>query len=129
MGMKKHRILVVDDMLFMRDMMVSFIRKSFPHIEVEVSANGADAQSKMEVTPPDLILCDWELPDIKGNELLRWIRSHHSSALSTKPFIMVTARRDKEAILEAKELGVTDYIIKPLTMDVLNSKIKTVLKI
>ncbi|MEW6115879.1 MAG: response regulator [Nitrospirota bacterium] len=126
---KKYRVLVVEDMLFMRDMIVSFIRKIFPDIEVDVANNGADAQKKMEIAPPDLILCDWEMPDIKGNELLRWMRNHHSSAISAMPFIMVTAKREREAILEAKELGVTDYVIKPLTIDLLSSKIKAVLKL
>ncbi|MCL4492290.1 MAG: response regulator [Nitrospirae bacterium] len=125
--MKKIRILIVDDMLLMREMMVSSVRKIFPDFEIDVSSSVADAKKKMEYEPFSLVLCDWEMPDVKGNELLRWMRSHPSRALNAAPFIMVTARNDKEAIVEAVKLGVTDYVIKPLTVDLLSKKIRTIL--
>jgi DNA-binding response OmpR family regulator len=124
---KKIRVLVVDDMLFMREMMVSAIKKVFPDFEVEVASNGADAQKKMEYEPFNLVLCDWEMPDIKGNELLQWLRSHQSRAINATPFIMVTAKSDRAAIVEALKLGVNDYILKPLTVDLLGKKIRTIL--
>ena len=62
---------------------------------------------------------------MKGNELLQWLRRH--PIMGRTPFIMVTAKNTKEDIIEAKELGADDYIIKPLTIEVLSKKINAIL--
>lgn len=118
--MKKYRVLVADDMIFIREMVKKSLEEIFPDVETHVASNGAEAKKKIEVYCPDLIICDWEMPDMKGNELLRWLREH--PIFNSRPFIMLTANRGRECIEEARDLGVTDYIIKPLTIDVLKKK-------
>ena len=119
--MKKFRVLVVDDMLFIRETVKQSLEKIFPNVEADSAPNGAEAKRKIEIYCPDLIICDWEMPDIKGNELLRWLREH--PIFNSRPFIMLTANGEKESIEEARDLGVTDYIVKPLTIDVLKSAV------
>ena len=119
------RILIIDDMLFMRELLARSIKAAFPGTELDIAVNGTEAKRKMELNPYDLVLCDWELPDIKGNELLQWLRQH--PVFGGTAFIMVTARNEKESIIEAKELGADDYIVKPLTIDVLSKKIREAL--
>lgn len=119
--MRKYRALIIDDMLFMRELISRSIRTAFPDIEPETAINGEEAKRKIDLVAYDIILCDWELPDIKGNELLRWLREH--PIYKDVPFVMVTAKNERDYILEAKELGADEYIIKPLTIDVLSRKI------
>ncbi len=124
--MAKQKFLVVDDSLLIREFIKSNIAAVFPDIEVSDAGNGKEARQKLENSHFDLILCDWEMPEMNGSELLQWIRGN--PATGKLPFIMVTAKRERESILEAIKLGVTDYIVKPLTADVLCRKITIVLR-
>ncbi|WP_312145904.1 response regulator, partial [Stutzerimonas kunmingensis] len=73
----------------------------------------------------DLILCDWEMPEMSGLELLTWCRSQDS--LKTTPFIMVTSRGDKENVVQAIQAGVSDFIGKPFSNEQLTSKVRKAL--
>jgi DNA-binding response OmpR family regulator len=119
------KVLIVDDSLLMRDIIIESIEEAFPDIEVSGANNGEEAQKLLSRRHFDLMLCDWEMPGLKGNDLLQWLRENSSQR--AMPFIMITARGDVESILEVKQLGVTDYIVKPFTSETLCQKVKTVL--
>ena len=73
--------------------------------------NGRKAQQMLARERFDLILCDWEMPEMSGLELLTWCRTQ--DALKAVPFIMVTSRGDKENVVQAIQAGVSDFIGKP----------------
>ncbi|WP_426415615.1 response regulator [Aestuariirhabdus sp. LZHN29] len=122
--MKKIRVLVVDDAAFIRDLVKKTVRGHFPHFVVEEAVNGRKAQSMLEKQPYDLVLCDWEMPELSGLELLQWMRSERS--LDT-PFIMVTSRGDRDNVVAAVQSGVSEYIGKPFSSESLLKKIIKVL--
>ncbi|MFZ5998298.1 MAG: response regulator [Nitrospirota bacterium] len=124
--MKGLSILIVDDVPFMRQFIRGCLHMSFPDCRTDEAGTGTSAREKMEQGSFDIVLCDWELPDVKGHELLMWLRSE-SNTKST-PFIMVTGNNTKEHIVKARELGVTDYIIKPVNCSSLEKKIIAALK-
>ncbi len=120
------RILIVDDMMPMRAFIKAGIRASISKdIEVDEANSGESAKVKMEQHRYDLVLCDWNMPGITGTELLHWMREQ--DAVKNTPVIMLTANNNKETILEAIELGVAGYVIKPVTADVLGKKVSAVL--
>lgn len=123
--MEKLKILIVDDAQSMRHFARFSLEKIFSGSTVDEAINGKEAQSKMEKAQYDLVLCDWEMPDIHGDQVLKWVRSH--STLSATPFIMVSARNDKQSILKAIELGANSYVVKPYTADMLAQKITAVM--
>lgn len=118
--MEKLKVLVVDDAAFIRDMVRKTIRSRFPGMAVEEAINGRKAQQLISKQPFDLILCDWEMPEMSGIELLNWLRQEHQA---TTPFVMVTSRGDKENVVEAIQAGVTDYIGKPFSSEKLLGKV------
>ncbi len=120
------KLLIVDDSILMRDIIKESIADVFPDVQASVANNGDEAQKLLSRRHFDLVLCDWEMPALKGNQLLQWLRENSSQ--KTVPFIMITARGEKESILEVKQLGVTDYIVKPFTSDTLCQKVKAVLE-
>ncbi|RRJ82503.1 response regulator [Aestuariirhabdus litorea] len=122
--MKKIRVLVVDDAAFIRDLVKKTVRSKFPHFLVEEAINGRKAQSLLEKQRYDLVLCDWEMPELSGLELLQWMRNERS--LDT-PFIMVTSRGDRDNVVAAVQSGVSEYIGKPFSSDALLKKIIKVL--
>jgi len=121
--MKPARLLVVDDAKFTRDLMVKAVKAEYRELEVDVAQDGRKAQGMLSRTRYDLVLCDWEMPEMSGIELLTWLRDQGDSKNREVAFIMVTSLGDKEYILEAAEHGVTDYITKPFNNDQLVSKV------
>lgn len=121
--MKPARILVVDDAKFTRDLMVKSVKAEYPQFEVETAQDGRKAQKLLEISSFDLVLCDWEMPEMSGIELLTWLREQGESRNKDVPFIMVTSLGDKEYVVEAAQHGVTDYVTKPFTNDQLVNKV------
>ena len=123
--MKKLKVLIVEDVASMRKFVRFGLEKSFPDLLVEEAATGKEAQAKLEQAEYDLILCDWELPDINGDEILIWVRNH--PVLNSLPFIMVTSRNDKDSVTKAINMGVNSYIVKPFTAENLAQRIVAVI--
>ncbi|MGB1950832.1 MAG: response regulator [Marinobacter sp.] len=115
------KALVVDDASFVRDLVKRTIRQRFPVIETTDAQNGRRAQSLMSRGAFDLILCDWEMPEMSGLELLQWMRQQPQ--YEKVPFIMITSRGDKNHVVEAVKEGVSEYLGKPFSPDGLSKKI------
>lgn len=123
--MGKVSVLVVDDAPFIRDLVKKGLRDHFPGLQIEEAVNGRKAQQFLARQSVDLILCDWEMPELSGIELLTWCREQEG--LKTTPFIMVTSRGDKDNVVQAIQAGVSDFIGKPFSNDQLVSKVKKAL--
>ena len=120
------RILVVDDFATMR----RIIKNIFKQVGVESMEEAEDgdiALSKLKVDNKfDLVVTDWNMPNMSGLELLKAIRSEEN--LKHLPVLMVTAEASKDNILEAAKAGVTNYIVKPFTADTLKEKLEAIFK-
>jgi len=119
--MKALNILVVDDATFIRDLVKKAVRAQFPSAQVDEAADGLKAQSKMKSGTYHVLLCDWEMPNMSGLELLQWMRSDERYA--KVPFLMITSRSEKSHIVKAVEAGVSDYIGKPFNNEQLGTKL------
>ncbi|WP_426133037.1 response regulator [Pseudomonas sp. PWP3-1b2] len=123
--MSKVSVLVVDDASFIRDLVKKCLRNYFPGIQIEDAVNGKKAQSVLMRETFDLVLCDWEMPEMSGLELLTWCREQPH--LKAMPFVMVTSRGDKENVVQAIQAGVSGYVSKPFTNEQLLNKVKQAL--
>ncbi|EPL06641.1 response regulator [Pseudomonas sp. CF161] len=123
--MSKVSVLVVDDASFIRDLVKKCLRNYFPGIKIEDAVNGKKAQAILAREAFDLVLCDWEMPEMSGLELLTWCRGQE--ALKSMPFVMVTSRGDKENVVQAIQAGVSGYVSKPFTNEQLLTKVKQAL--
>jgi len=109
------RILVVDDVADNRTILSRTLRRrGFDVIEAE---NGQAALAEITATNFDLALLDICMPEMDGIELLRTIRSGHSS--SSLPVIMVTARSETDDVMVAFKVGASDYVTKPVNLPIL----------
>lgn len=123
--MSKVSVLVVDDASFIRDLVKKCLRNYFPGIKLEDAVNGKKAQTILMRESFDLVLCDWEMPEMSGLELLTWCREQ--AHLKAMPFVMVTSRGDKENVVQAIQAGVSGYVSKPFTNEQLLNKVKQAL--
>jgi len=122
---KKSRVLVVDDMsstrALLRDMLTSI---GFEN--VSLARNGVDALQQMAAQGHDLIISDQIMDGMTGTELLETLRL--DERYSDVAFIMVSSVRDAPVIDEALNLGVDDYIAKPISIALLQRKIEDVFR-
>ena len=123
--MSKVSVLVVDDAPFIRDLVKKCPRNYFPGMVIEDAVNGRKAQVLLERERFDLVLCDWEMPEMSGLELLTWCRQQPE--MKNLQFIMVTSRGDKENVIQAIQAGVSDFVGKPFTNEQLLTKVKKAL--
>ncbi|MEI2828172.1 response regulator [Pseudomonas mosselii] len=120
--MSKVNVLVVDDAPFIRDLVRKCLRNAFPGMVIEDAVNGRKAMAMLSKERFDLVLCDWEMPEMSGLELLTWCRQQEE--MKTMQFIMVTSRGDKENVIQAIQAGVSDFVGKPFTNEQLLTKVK-----
>ncbi|MGZ6291076.1 MAG: chemotaxis response regulator CheY [Syntrophales bacterium] len=122
---KKIKILVVDDFATMRKVIRNLLKQS-GYEDVTEAEDGVTAMSMLKSTKIDFVISDWNMPNMTGIELLRAVRS--DKELSTMPFLMVTAESLKDNVVDAVKAGVSNYIVKPFTAEVLGEKIEKILE-
>lgn len=123
----KTRILVVDDMMTMRKLVVK-ICKEIGFTDITEAADGALGWAAISSakSPIGLVISDWNMPNSSGLDLLKRVRA--DSKLIKLPFVMVTAEAEQHQIVEAVKAGVTSYVIKPFSAAGLKEKLEQVHK-
>lgn len=115
------KILLVDDSSTMRRIQKNTLA-SLGFTDVDEAEDGQDAVAKVGKAPYELVLMDWNMPNMTGIEALKAIRANPDTAKI--PVIMVTSESEKTRILEAIQAGANNYIVKPFTPDVLKEKLE-----
>lgn len=88
------------------------------------AVDGQDGLAKFLEVRPDLILCDINMPNMNGHELLTKVRIDYPETIMNIPFIFLTAFGQKDDLLKGLSLGVDEYVVKPVDFDVLLTLIK-----
>lgn len=112
----KHKVLVVDDSMLARMVMVSAFRRIRPDWEVSEATNADGALSAISAGAIEIALIDFNMPGTDGLELIARIRQGHP----TMPLAIVSANVQDEIIARARELNAT-FVAKPLTDEALGS--------
>lgn len=121
---KNMKILVVDDFSTMRKIIKNLLKQAGYKNIVEAEDGGA-ALKVLESEKVDFIISDWNMPNMNGLEFLKAVRANSES--SSLPFLMVTAEGLKENVVLAVKAGVSNYIVKPFTAEVLDEKIEKII--
>lgn len=122
--MSKLRILIVDDSPTMRRILVNTVIKA-GYSDVKEAEDGRDALAKLMAGEYDLLMTDWNMPNMNGLELVQAVRL--DDKLKAIPILMVTTRNMKEDIVNAIKSGVNGYIVKPFDAKTLNAKITEIM--
>lgn len=125
--MKKKRVLIIDD----EEDFDYFIKVNLEQkgdFEVITATNGKDGIKAAISQHPDLILLDIMMPQMDGFEVLKNLRSINSEARKI-PVIMLTANRETKNMFKAKSLRISDYVMKPFSMDKLSGLITKYIEI
>ncbi|OQP61463.1 hybrid sensor histidine kinase/response regulator [Niastella vici] len=121
-GRKKPVLLIVDDNEDIRFYLKDNLRRNYMVYE---AVNGAEGWEKTKQLQPDLVVSDVMMPVMDGMELCRTIK--HDKHTSHIPVILLTARSAAEPKMEAFQVGANDYVTKPFSYEMLQSRIKNLL--
>jgi two-component system, chemotaxis family, chemotaxis protein CheY len=120
-------ILVVEDNPFARRMMVEVL-KYLGAIGIAYAKDGEEAWQAIARDMPDLVLLDWDMHPVSGLEFLRRVRHDPKSPNPYLPVVMVTGFADRAHVFGAREAGVNEYIVKPLSAKALLDRIQAVIE-
>ena len=73
----------------------------------------------------DLLIVDWQLPDIAGPDVVRWVREHHEHAM---PILFLTNRSEERDVVEGLGCGADDYMLKPIRVHELMARVKALIR-
>jgi len=123
---KSVKILVAEDNPDSANLLMELLQ-DLGYRDVDLATNGKQAFDKIKASadPYNVILCDWDMPELTGLEVHS--KAKASNTLRNAHFMMVTAVSEAARIREAIQQGVKDYIIKPIDIEVLEGKIKAAL--
>jgi two-component system chemotaxis response regulator CheY len=116
------RALIVDDSKAMRTILKKIVAQC-GYDEIVEAGNGAEALVYLRRNgAPDLMLVDWNMPEMTGIELITRVRK--DDTFDPSVIMMVTTETETSKITEALEAGADEYLMKPFTPDVLRERIE-----
>jgi two-component system chemotaxis response regulator CheY len=117
------RFLIVDDSSTMRRIIINTLNR-IGYTDFVEAGNGREAIDRLGAQPVDVIVTDWNMPEMSGIEFIRTVRA--TAATQTVPILMVTTNAAKDDIVAAMQAGVSGYVVKPFTPDTMREKIEAV---
>ena len=119
-GPRPRRVLVVDDSLLQRRILVRALKDW--GFEVDEAATAEEAIARCNAHAPDLVLSDWVMPGMSGVEFCKALRS--LTELRYVYFILLTGKSDKRAVARGLEWGADDFLTKPVNRSELRARLK-----
>jgi two-component system, chemotaxis family, chemotaxis protein CheY len=115
------RALVVDDSKAIRVVLKKMLTEG-GFEDLSEAAHGAEAMEVLANGPaPDVILVDWNMPEMNGLEMIRAVRSNPE--LRRIPIVMVTTETEYSQVVKALAAGASEYVMKPFTKDIIMDKL------
>jgi len=122
MPLTKHRILVVDDDNFVRELLVK--RINMHDYEAVPAGNGREALDKIDQQPFDLILLDIMMPELDGYQVLQQLQEKQNQI----PVVVMSALDEVDGVIRCMKLGADDYLRKPINEKLLWSRLRASLE-
>lgn len=116
------RVMLVDDSRTIRNIQKNVLAQ-LGHTDIMEAGDGVEALALLAQQTPELVLIDWNMPNMDGITLVRKIRETNK----TMPLIMCTTEAQKERVIEAIKAGVNNYVVKPFNVESLAEKIEQTL--
>src|SRR5581483_6865389 len=124
--LERLKVLIVDDEPAMRKVARALLQ-SIGVNDISEAPDGRTGLEKICMRSPDLVLLDWEMPDVNGPEFARTVRSPGKFPLPDVPIIMLTGYSERSRVLEAVRLGVNEYLLKPVSSTALLARIVSII--
>ncbi|MCD6472306.1 response regulator [Candidatus Aerophobetes bacterium] len=122
--MAEKTILIVDDSITMRKILKHHLTQ-IGYSNIKEAPNGAEGLKKLEEEEINLIICDWNMPEMNGLQFLHTVRAIDN--YQNIPIVMVTTVNTQDEVMAALKAGASSYITKPFSKEDLKTKINQLL--
>jgi len=120
------KIILVEDNQHMRTIVLTILKGSGIR-DVREARDGAEAHEILRQYPADIALVDFNMSPIDGVEFTRMLRNASDSSNPFLPVVMITGHSERSRVVEARDAGVNEFVVKPLTARALLSRIDAVI--
>lgn len=120
------KVLIVDDDYHMRKVVRTML-SAIGVREIHDACDGMAGLQAICATMPDIVILDWEMPQVSGPEFVRSVRSPGSFPIPNVPIIVLTGHGERKCVIEAMQLGANEYLLKPVSTKVLFDRMVSVL--
>lgn len=118
---------IVDDNQHMR-MLVRSLLAALGARSVREAGDTEEAFRLLKLNPIDIVICDWHMQPMNGLDFVRKLRNDKTSRNPMIPVIMLTAYSEKDRVTEARDCGVNEFVVKPISAKTLYARIKEIIK-
>jgi two-component system, chemotaxis family, chemotaxis protein CheY len=118
-------VLVIDDNTHMRGIIKELLRAVGVH-DIKEAADPVEAFELIKTVPIDLVLVDFSMPIIDGIEFTQMVRTSSDSPNPYMPIIMITGHSERSRVKAARDSGVNEFLVKPVTAKNLMDRITSV---
>jgi two-component system chemotaxis response regulator CheY len=125
-GLESLRVLLVDDNQHMRAIVMTVLL-GMGVSQVRETRDGSEALATLREWPADLAIVDFQMFPLDGVEFTRLVRNASDSTNQYLPIIMMTGHSERSRVMEARDAGVTEFVVKPLTAKALVDRVQAVI--
>jgi two-component system chemotaxis response regulator CheY len=118
--MEDKKVMFVEDSPTMRRIIFNTLKR-IGFTDIIEAEDGVDALEKLKAAEVDLILTDWNMPEMNGQELVEHLRK--DAKYKDIPILMITTRGMQDDVMTAIQSGVNGYVVKPFTPEILQKKL------
>jgi len=127
MDFSKISILIVEDISVMRQLLADII-KTLGVGTIYTAANGKEGYDKYTSRHPDIIITDWHMPIMDGLQFIEKVRKDPKSPHRNVPIIMISGLNAPTRVTKARDLGVTEYLTKPFTVQDISKRLSHIVR-
>ncbi len=116
------KVLLIDDSRFMQKLLAQILH-AIGVREFQTARDGGEGLRKVKEFEPDLVICDWDMEPVDGEQFVRMIRDPETSPDPFVPVILLTGFSELRRVRAARDFGVTDFLAKPVSPRTLYSRL------
>lgn len=126
-GIGNLRFLIVDDQSQIR-LLVRTILFSLGCRDILEAEHGGDGLEQINTSKPDIVITDWAMEPISGIQMVKTLRQSDITAVKYMPVIMLTGFSERRRIVSARDAGINEYLLKPVSPKSLFSRIQAIIE-
>jgi two-component system chemotaxis response regulator CheY len=123
----KVNFLVIEDSEHMRSLIRNILNALGAHL-IREARDVRGAYELMGAFPIDIVICDWQMAPVSGLDFVKELRRNEESPYRFMPIIMLTAHSEMRRVTEARDAGVNEFVIKPISAKTLYTRIREIIK-
>ncbi|WP_328189652.1 HDOD domain-containing protein [Marinobacter sp. OP 3.4] len=116
-------VLILDADVPVAELMETLVSGLFSHARIQTFRNLADARASLDQISPDLVVCEWDLPDGRGLDLVRAVRQRDRDV----PVLMLSARADRDKVMAAARFRIQGFVPKPFSANAMQQRLQALL--